>query len=163
MLCPANGPVDHWARRSLAGGSCAFHSLQNSHSHWCWACSASGLVGLPLSSERMCEAKPYCVDPERCLHALLCSRDICTNMGARCHEGNVVVLDGEIMKNRLLKIGIVGSIIAAICCFTPALALLLGAVGLASLTGHLDIVLLPTLVIFLSLTGYALWKRSKAQ
>ncbi len=67
------------------------------------------------------------------------------------------------MKNRLLKIGIVGSIIAAICCFTPALALLLGAVGLASLTGHLDIVLLPTLVIFLSLTGYALWKRSKAQ
>lgn len=62
---------------------------------------------------------------------------------------------------RLLQIGIVGSIVAALCCFTPVLVLLLGAVGLSSLTGYLDIVLLPALAIFLVITGYALWKRSR--
>lgn len=64
--------------------------------------------------------------------------------------------------NALLKIGITGTVIAAICCFTPALVLLLGAVGLSSLVGMLDIVLLPALAIFLLITGYALWKRSRA-
>ena len=65
------------------------------------------------------------------------------------------------MKNRLLQIGIIGSIVAAICCFTPVLVVLLGTVGLASLTGYLDIVLLPALAIFLLITGYAIWKRSR--
>ena len=63
--------------------------------------------------------------------------------------------------DRLLQIGIVGSIVAALCCFTPVLVLLLGAIGLSSLTGYLDIVLLPALAIFLVITGYALWKRSR--
>lgn len=62
---------------------------------------------------------------------------------------------------RLLQMGIVGSIVAALCCFTPVLVLLLGAVGLSSLAGYLDIVLLPALAIFLVITGYALWKRSR--
>lgn len=61
----------------------------------------------------------------------------------------------------LLKIGITGTVIAAICCFTPALVLLLGAIGLSSLVGMLDIVLLPALALFLVITGYALWKRSR--
>lgn len=65
------------------------------------------------------------------------------------------------MDRKLLKIGVVGTIIAAICCFTPALVLLLGAIGLSSLGGVLDIVLLPALAIFLVITGYALWKRSR--
>lgn len=61
----------------------------------------------------------------------------------------------------LLKVGITGTIIAAICCFTPALVILLGVLGLSSLVGMLDIVLLPALAIFLVITGYALWKRSR--
>lgn len=61
----------------------------------------------------------------------------------------------------LLKVGITGTVIAAICCFTPALVILLGVVGLSSLVGILDIVLLPTLAIFLVITGYALWKRMR--
>lgn len=66
------------------------------------------------------------------------------------------------MPNRkLLKIGITGSIIAAICCFTPFLVVLLGALGLSAWLGWLDIVLLSALVIFLAITGYALWKRSR--
>jgi len=66
------------------------------------------------------------------------------------------------MKNRLLQIGIIGSTIAAVCCFTPALIIVFGAVGLSWAIGYLDVVLLPTLMIFLAITGYALWKRSRA-
>jgi mercuric ion transport protein len=61
----------------------------------------------------------------------------------------------------LLKVGIIGTIIAAICCFTPALVILLGVIGLSSLVGMFDAVLLPALAIFLVITGYALWKRSR--
>ena len=63
------------------------------------------------------------------------------------------------MKDRLLRIGIAGSVIAALCCFTPILASLLGAVGLSAIVGYLDFVLLPALLIFLVITGYALWRR----
>jgi len=66
-------------------------------------------------------------------------------------------------RNRLLKIGIIGTIVAAICCFTPALVALLGLVGLSSLAGMLDYVLLPALFIFLCITVYALWKRQAAR
>jgi len=55
----------------------------------------------------------------------------------------------------LQKVGIVGAVIAALCCFTPILVILLGAVGLSSLVGYLDYVLLPSLVIFLGITVYA--------
>ena len=67
------------------------------------------------------------------------------------------------MKDRLLQIGIIGTIIAALRCFTPVLVILLGAVGLSSLTGYIDIVLLPALALFLVVTGYALWKRSRTK
>jgi len=62
----------------------------------------------------------------------------------------------------LLKIGIVGSVVAALCCFTPILVILFGAVGLASIVGYLDYVLLPSLVIFIGITIYALIKRNPA-
>jgi hypothetical protein len=61
---------------------------------------------------------------------------------------------------RLLRFGIVGAIVAALCCFTPLLVLLLGAVGLASLTGHLDYVLLPA-VFFVGLTMYAMYRKRR--
>lgn len=63
----------------------------------------------------------------------------------------------------LLKIGIFGTIIAAICCFTPALVILLGAIGLSALIAWLDIVLLPALMLFIVITGVALWKRRTAK
>ena len=61
--------------------------------------------------------------------------------------------------NTLLKVGIVGTVIAALCCFTPVLVVLAGAVGLAAVLGWLDLVLLPALTLFLLITGYALWRR----
>lgn len=57
---------------------------------------------------------------------------------------------------RLLGVGIGGSVVTAICCFTPALAILLGALGLAAWLAWLDYVLVPLLLVFLGLTGYAL-------
>lgn len=62
----------------------------------------------------------------------------------------------------ILKTGIAGSVIAAICCFTPTLVILLGAVGLSAWLGWLDYVLLPTLAIFLGITVYGLWRRQRA-
>jgi mercuric ion transport protein len=56
----------------------------------------------------------------------------------------------------LLKTGIIGSVIAALCCFTPVLVVLFGTVGLSSLVGYLDYVLLPALGIFICITIYAM-------
>lgn len=59
----------------------------------------------------------------------------------------------------ILTTGIIGTIIAALCCFTPILVILLGVVGLSGIVGYLDYVLLPALAFFVLLTIYALWRR----
>jgi mercuric ion transport protein len=64
-------------------------------------------------------------------------------------------------ERRLLGIGIAGTVIAALCCFTPLLVVLVGVVGLSALTGYLDLVLFPALAFFLGLTGYALWRTQR--
>lgn len=61
--------------------------------------------------------------------------------------------------NGLLKVGIIGTIIVALCCFTPILVILFGAIGLAAVVGYLDLVLFPALGIFILLTIYALWRK----
>ena len=61
----------------------------------------------------------------------------------------------------LLRTGIIGTVIAALCCFTPILVVLFGVVGLSAAVGYLDYVLFPALAIFLAITGYALWRRSR--
>ena len=63
--------------------------------------------------------------------------------------------------SKLLKIGLVGSVVAAICCFTPVLVLLLGVLGLSGAAGWLDFVLLPALALFLSITVYAFFAQKK--
>ncbi|MBT5049305.1 MAG: mercury resistance system transport protein MerF [Rhodospirillaceae bacterium] len=65
--------------------------------------------------------------------------------------------------NTLLKTGIIGTVIAVICCTTPVLVILFGAVGLSAMVGWLDFVLLPALALFLFITGYALWKRRRLE
>jgi mercuric ion transport protein len=59
-------------------------------------------------------------------------------------------------KKALLSIGLTGSIVTALCCFTPILVVLLSAVGLSALVGYLDYVLLPALAIFVGILLYAL-------
>jgi mercuric ion transport protein len=62
----------------------------------------------------------------------------------------------------ILKTGIVGSIIAVICCATPILVIVLGAIGLSAWLGWIDYVLLPALVLFLGVAAYGLWRRQRA-
>jgi mercuric ion transport protein len=62
---------------------------------------------------------------------------------------------------KLMTTGIIGTIIAALCCFTPVLVILFGAVGLSAIVGYLDLVLLPALGFFVLLTIYAVWRRQR--
>jgi len=62
----------------------------------------------------------------------------------------------DMENRRLLGVGIVGTVIAALCCFTPILVVLLGAVGLSAVVGWLDYVLLPALAVFVGILIYAL-------
>jgi mercuric ion transport protein len=64
-------------------------------------------------------------------------------------------------QNKMLKAGVIGTVVAALCCFTPVLVIIFGAVGLAALVGYLDYVLFPALAFFVALTLYAFWRRQQ--
>lgn len=61
-----------------------------------------------------------------------------------------------------LVAALTGTGLVALCCFTPILVILLGAVGLSAFTPYLDFVLLPALVIMivLSIISYRRWRKS---
>lgn len=63
----------------------------------------------------------------------------------------------------MLGTGIAGSTVMAVCCFTPALVILLGAVGLSAWLAWLDYLLIPGLILFVGLTAVALplWLRER--
>ena len=67
------------------------------------------------------------------------------------------------MKSKLMGLGLGGTLLAALCCFTPLLPIVLTALGLTGLLGVLynDAILLPILAGFLILTGYAIWRLKK--
>jgi mercuric ion transport protein len=60
-----------------------------------------------------------------------------------------------------MTFGIAGAAFAALCCFTPILAGLLGLIGLGAVMGYLDYVLLPALAGFLGLALYGLLRRNR--
>ena len=60
--------------------------------------------------------------------------------------------------NRMTRIGAIGAAIAAICCVTPLLVVLLPAMGLAAWLSGLDAVLFPTLGFFLILTAIGMYR-----
>lgn len=62
----------------------------------------------------------------------------------------------------LLRVGVLGTLLVALCCFTPILVVLLGVVGWSAFAGYLDYVLLPALAAFIGLTIYAFWRRRQA-
>ena len=61
---------------------------------------------------------------------------------------------------KLLRTGVIGSAIAAICCFTPALVILFAAAGLSAIVDGLDYVLFPVLFASMGLVAFALYLRS---
>ena len=68
------------------------------------------------------------------------------------------------MGNRLTIVGILGAATAALCCFTPLLPWLLGALGLSGALGYVyrDDVLLPILGASLLIAGLGIWLKRRA-
>lgn len=64
---------------------------------------------------------------------------------------------------KLLRLGSGGTAIAAICCFTPALVVLVGFAGLSAIVGWLDYGLFPVMFASMGLVAYALYLRSGHQ
>jgi len=67
------------------------------------------------------------------------------------------------MNKKLLATGLIGTIVTALCCFTPLLVVTLGVLGLSAWVVGLDYVLFPLLALFIGITVYALvtWQRSQ--
>ena len=61
---------------------------------------------------------------------------------------------------KLLRAGSIGTAIAAICCFTPALVVLVGFAGLSAIVGWLDYGLFPMLFASMGLMAFALFLRA---
>ena len=61
---------------------------------------------------------------------------------------------------KLLRTGSIGAAIAAVCCFTPVLVVLLGLAGLSAFVGWLDYGLFPILFASLGLVALVLYLRS---
>lgn len=67
------------------------------------------------------------------------------------------------MSNRkLLRTGLIGTGVIALCCFTPLLVVLFAAVGVSAWLTWIDWVLFPLLAAFILLTVYALSRRAGA-
>ena len=66
---------------------------------------------------------------------------------------------------KLLRVGLVGALVAALCCFTPVLVLLSTTVGFSAVAGWLDVVLLPAMATFMAIVTYSLFRlwRANAQ
>ena len=60
------------------------------------------------------------------------------------------------MNTKLLKVGIIGTVLSAICCFTPALVVAFSLLGLTAAMTWLDSILIPSLVFFIGISIYAL-------
>ena len=58
----------------------------------------------------------------------------------------------------ILRVGVIGTIVVALCCVTPILVGLLSVIGLGAWTGNLDYVLLPALAMFFTVAAYGFWK-----
>ncbi len=66
--------------------------------------------------------------------------------------------DSEHAKSKtMLKTGIAGSLIAAVCCFTPLLVIALAGVGLTGLVGGVDFVVFPIMFASLGVVAMALY------
>ena len=59
----------------------------------------------------------------------------------------------------LLMTGVVGAAVMAVCCVTPLLAVVFGAVGLTAWLANADYVLIPTLILCLGLIGFSLYRK----
>src|SRR5258708_26678609 len=66
--------------------------------------------------------------------------------------------DGMTSK-RLLATGLVRTVVAALCCATPVLAIVLGALALSAWLAYSDYVVLPAMTAFITITASAFSRR----
>ena len=59
----------------------------------------------------------------------------------------------------LVRTGAIGAVIAAICCATPVLAVILPALGLGAWLAKADYLLFPLLFVFLAVLVLGLYRR----
>ena len=62
----------------------------------------------------------------------------------------------------LIATGGVAAVLAAICCATPILAIVFGAIGLTAWIARADYVVLPVLLVGVALVGLGLYRRNAA-
>jgi mercuric ion transport protein len=64
------------------------------------------------------------------------------------------------MRDRTLTTtGAIGAVLAAICCMTPLLVIVLGPLGLTAWLAKADYVLIPALILCLTLVALGLYRR----
>ena len=63
---------------------------------------------------------------------------------------------------KLIGIGAAGAVLSMLCCATPVLAVLLGALGLTAFVAKLDYVLVPVFVASVALVIFALVRRRRS-
>jgi mercuric ion transport protein len=63
---------------------------------------------------------------------------------------------------KLIGIGAVGAVLSLLCCVTPVLAVLLGALGLTAFVAKFDYVLVPVFVASVALITFALVRRRRS-
>ena len=68
---------------------------------------------------------------------------------------------GVVDDRRILRTGIIGSVIAALCCFTPVLVIAFGVLGVSAWLAWADFVLFPALAIFLGLAAYGYYRTKR--
>lgn len=61
---------------------------------------------------------------------------------------------------KILATGLTGTVVAALCCFTPLLVIGLTGAGLSALVGGIDYVVFPVMFASLGLVAYARYQRS---
>jgi mercuric ion transport protein len=64
--------------------------------------------------------------------------------------------------SKLIWTGAAGAALSLLCCATPVLAVLLGAVGLTAFAAKLDYVLIPVFIASLALVIFALLRRRRS-
>jgi len=64
--------------------------------------------------------------------------------------------------SQIFRVGIIGTIVTAVCCFTQVLPFILSAIGISRFVGYLDMVLMPLLAIFAGIAIFGFLKRRSA-
>ncbi len=59
---------------------------------------------------------------------------------------------------KLMRVGTIGAVIAAICCATPILGIALGAIGLGAWLAYADYVVLPLLVLCVAVAAFGYYR-----